>query len=82
MPTQLLSVGYPQVITQNVIYALPARRCLLFTDGVAPTIQQSTDVGFTANIALTLASGQAEVAGGFIRCTNLATSNIVLRAMS
>lgn len=75
MATQLLSLGYPQLMTQNIIYALPARRCILFTDTAAPTIQQSTDVAFTANAVLTLASGQAEVAGGFIRCT---TSNITV----
>lgn len=79
MPTNYIQMNVPFVMAQNVIYALPARRCLLFTDGTAPTIQQSTDVAFTASAALTLASGQAEVAGGFIRCTNLATCNVILK---
>lgn len=79
MPTELLTIGPIHVLTQNTVYALPATRCLLFTDGVAPTIQQSADVAFTANVALTLTSGQAEVAGGFIRCTNLATCNVYLK---
>jgi hypothetical protein len=68
--TQLLSLGYVQAITQNVIYALPARQCQLFTDGTSPTIVQSTDVGFTANVAVVLTNGQMELTGGFIKCTS------------
>ena len=68
MPTQYIQIGPVFTMTQNVIYAVPGRRCLLFTDS-GGTLQQSTDVGFTANVALTLSSGQAELAGGFIRCT-------------
>jgi hypothetical protein len=63
----------PNAIVQNQIYALPARRALFFTDATTPTIQQSTDPAFGTNAALTLTNGQAEVAGGFIRCT---TGNI------
>jgi hypothetical protein len=79
MATELLPLGPVAVMTQNTIFALPASRCLLFTDGVAPTIQQSTTVAFTANVAVTLTGGQAELAGGFIRQTNLATMNVVLK---
>lgn len=79
MPTELLPIGPIVTLLQNVIYALPASRCLLFTDGAAPTLQQSTTVGFTANVALVLTNGQAEVSGGFIRCTNLATCNVTLK---
>lgn len=70
MPTQYIQIGPVFDVVQNTIYALPNRRCLLMTDGAAATIQQSTDVAFTANAALTLSSGQAEVAGGFMRCTS------------
>lgn len=79
MPTASLSIGPVQTLVQNVVYALPPVRCLLFTDATTPTIQQSTTVGFTANVALSLTNGQAEVSGGFIRCTNLATCNITLK---
>jgi hypothetical protein len=79
MPTELLPIGPPITLLQNVIYALPASHSRLFTDGAAPTIQQSTTVAFTANVVMPLVNGQAEVAGGFIRCTNLATCNITLR---
>jgi len=78
MPT-LLSLGYEQTLTQNVIFALPGVRCLLFTDAVAPTIQQSTDFGFAASITVALTNGQAELAGGFIRCTS-ATIDVLLKA--
>lgn len=78
MATTLLSIGYPQVMVQNQIYALPAARCLLFTDTAAATIEQENDTTFASGVALTLASGQAEVAGGFIRCTS-GNINVVLK---
>ena len=79
MPTELLSIGPILTLLQNVVYALPASRCLLFTDGAAPTLQQSTTVAFTANVPLVLTNGATEVSGGFIRCTNLASCNITLK---
>jgi hypothetical protein len=79
MATTLLPLGTITTIVQNEVMALPASRCLLFTDGAAPTLQQSTTQAFTANVAVTLTGGQAELAGGFIRCTNLATCNVVLK---
>jgi len=79
MPTEVILAGVPFVLVQNVVYALPSIRCLLFTDATTPTIQQSTTLAFTANVALTLTGGQVEVAGGFIRQTNLSTCNILLK---
>jgi len=79
MPTELISIGPPTTLLQNVVYALPASRCLLFTDGAAPTFQQSTTLAFTANVAVVLTNGQMELAGGYIRCTNLATCNVILK---
>lgn len=78
MPGFGLSLGPIHVLEQNVAYALPPKRCLLFSDGTAPTFQQSTTEAFTANVAVTLSGGQAELAGGWIRCTNLATVNVRL----
>lgn len=69
MPVQLLPVGTPVTLVANVIYALPAVKCTLFTDEAAPTIQQSNTSAFTLNSALTLTGGSATVAGGFIRAT-------------
>lgn len=70
MPTELLSIGYPQSIIQNQIYALPAKRCLLFTDAAGPTLFQSNTLAFTVSVALTLIDGQVEVSGGYLRCTS------------
>jgi len=81
MPTQLLSIGYPQAITQNTIYALPSKRVLLFTQDAAPTFFQSTDVSFAVSVAVTLVNGQAELAGGFLRCTSAAPGPILLKGM-
>jgi len=75
----LLADGSLQVMPQNSIFALPPYTCTLMTDGTAPTIQQSTDAAFTANVAVTLSGGQATVAGGFIRQTNLANMNVYLK---
>jgi len=68
MPTTLLPLGPPTLMVQNQVYALPASRCLLFTD-TAGTYEQSAILAgpFIATVAL--AGGQVEVAGGFIRCT-------------
>jgi len=68
MPTELISIGPPTTLLQNVVYALPASRCLLFCD-TAATLQQSNTLAFTNNVALTFVDGQSEVAGGFIRST-------------
>jgi len=82
MPTELLSIGYPISIIQNTIYALPARRVLMFSDAAAPTFFQSNTVAFTVSVAVTLTNGEAELAGGFIRCTSATPGNIILKAMS
>lgn len=66
---QLLSIGYPQTLTQNVIYALPGKRCLLFCDTAGAALEQSNTAAMTADVNMTLADGQHEVAGGFIRST-------------
>ena len=79
MPTELLSIGYPIPITQNQIYALPAKRVLMFTDATGPTFFQSNTLAFTASIAVTLVNGQAELAGGFLRCTSATPGNITLK---
>lgn len=66
---QLLSIGYPQTLTKNVIYALPGRRCLLFCDTAGAALEQSNTAAMTADVNLTLVDGQSEVAGAFIRST-------------
>lgn len=76
-----LPVGYPVPIVQNTIYALPPKRVLLFSDAAAPTFFQSNTYAFTVSVAITLTNGQAEVAGGFIRCTSADPGNVTLKSM-
>jgi hypothetical protein len=80
MPTQLLSIGPPQVLLQNVVYALPAVACVLFIDGAAPTLQLSSTLAFTANIPVVLVDGSARVAAGFIRATTAGATITLKRA--
>ena len=76
----LLSVGGPHTLTQNTIYALPARRCLLFVDTAGAALEQSNTSVMTADVNITLVDGQKEVAGGFIRST-AADCIVMLRPM-
>lgn len=82
MATRLLSIGYVQSVAQNEVLALPARRCLFFTDAAAPTVQMANDTAFGTPIAVTLVNGSAEVAGGFLRITSAGPVNVNLKAMS
>jgi hypothetical protein len=79
MPTETLSPGPPTLMVQNRVYALPAVRCLMFTD-TAGTYEQSAILAgpFIATVAL--AGGQVEVAGGFIRCTTASPTVTLKRA--
>src|SRR5262245_60347767 len=75
---QLLSIGYSQRLTQNVIYALPGKLCTLYAD--SGTFEQSSDgTNFTS---LTLTNQQAVVAGGYLRSTAAGTPDINLQALS
>ena len=65
MPTQLLSLGVPWVLTQNVVYALPAK-VVLVTSSLA--VETSSDG--TTWAALTGANTVGANSGAaFIRCT-------------
>lgn len=66
--TTVLPIGRQFTFVQNTVYALPARKCTLFTEG-SDTFTVSTDVAFTASKALTLTNGQADTSAGFVRCT-------------
>lgn len=77
MPIQLVPFGMPTVLLQNVVYALPAVKALLFTDTATPTIQVSNDPTFATNAAVTLTAGSATIGAGFIRST-AGNANVVL----
>lgn len=80
MPLQALGLG-TTAITQNTIFALPARRVLMFSPDAAPTFVQSNDSAFALSVAVVLTNGQAELAGGFLKCTSAAPTTITLRAV-
>ena len=68
---QLLSISYPQTLVQNTIYALPARRCLLFSDGAGAAFDVATEETMVTHVGpLTLVDGMHDLAGSFIRCTS------------
>ena len=81
MPTQLLALGINSVI-QNQVYALPNRRCLLFTDTAAATLFQSNTEAFTLSTAITLTNSEAEVGGGFLKCTSAGPILVTLKAQN
>ena len=65
MPT-LLSIGYPQTMTQNEVYALPACKVTVLAQ---VAVEHSVQVG-AGFVALTGSETVgAPTAGGFLRCT-------------
>ena len=71
MPRELLSIGRPILMTQNVVYALPARRCFMMCDTSTATFEQSNSETMVPAVALTPnADEQNDVGGAFIRCTS------------
>jgi len=79
MPTTTLSPGPQWTISQNVVYALPPSRCLVFTDATTPAIEVADSSSFATKIALTFTNGQAEVAGGFLRSTGALDISIIVK---
>jgi hypothetical protein len=73
-----LAVGIPDAMIQNTVYALPSYRVLLHTDGSGVTLVQSETAAFTASSAITLTNAQAELAGGFLKCTS-GNINVLLK---
>jgi hypothetical protein len=78
MPTFKLNLGSNSLV-QNQVYALPARKVTLFTDGAAPTLLQSSDLAFTLNSAVTLVGGQVDLAAGFLKMTSATPINVYLK---
>lgn len=65
MPTELLTIGPPTTLTQNVVYALPARSVTVHSNAA---LQVSNVVAFTTSQAIT-ANTPTKITGGFVRCT-------------
>jgi hypothetical protein len=62
MPTYSVPAGVPTILLQNVIYALPARACMLFTE-------PACEVGQTITGPWTAPVAGVRTAASFIRCT-------------
>lgn len=74
-----IPIGPVFSMTADIAYALPAVHCLLFVTGT-PTLVQSNTVDFAESKAITLdANNEAEVAGGFIMCTDEREEDLLIR---
>ena len=62
---EVLTIGPRHTLTQNVVYALPARAVYVFADTAC---QVSHDSSFTSSQAIS-ANTPTVGAGAFIRCT-------------
>lgn len=75
--TQLLSIGYPQVLTQNQIYALPSpsgRLVRITCDDATSVFNVSNDPNFGTFLTPTLSGSGLDSAWAFIRVTNQNTT--------
>lgn len=67
MPTELISIGVPTTVKQNIVYATPARAHILHAKAA---VVISDEVGGTF-VALTNAESiGAPNAGAFVKCTS------------
>jgi len=74
-----LQTGIVYQIAQNQIVALPAKRCLAFTDGTAPTFSYSLTSTINAATTITLGTNnQFETCGGWLKLTSSTTVNLIL----
>jgi hypothetical protein len=64
----LLSIGWIQPMTQNIVYALPARACRIQVSPDTATLVKSVDGIDFDTMALT--EGGANCSGAFIKATS------------
>lgn len=65
----LIDVGSVITLTQNVVYALPQKRVVMFTSTAGAAFGLSNDPAFAASVVPTLVEGHYETVAGFIRST-------------
>lgn len=71
MPTFKAAVGFPFLLSQNVVVALPTDGLYRLTcDDATATFQVSNDPTFAVNTAAALAGSGFDSAFAFIRVTN------------
>lgn len=71
-----LDIGYPQPLTQNVIYAMPAKRTTVHSSGA---LDVANDVAFTTNGTIA-ANTPTVCAAAFVRCTAITNAIITIKA--
>lgn len=74
-----LPLGMLFTMVHDEIYALPARRCRIYTSKAGATFLQSDDSSMTDSTAVTLVEGSYEVSGGFIQQTAAGDTPVILR---
>lgn len=67
MPTEALTIGPVHSLVQNQIYALPARRVLLYSDTV---VEVSNTIGTTGFTTVAASTTGVQTSAAFIRCTS------------
>ena len=76
-----LLTGQVISLIQNKSVALPAKRCLLFTDASAPTLQWSLTATMSSSTTITLSTNNTvELCGGFIALNSSGPINVILEA--
>jgi hypothetical protein len=69
--TLTIPTGVPTAILQNVVYALPAKACIIFS---IAAIEISNLVGASFVAEAASATTGLQVSGGFVRCTSANTT--------
>lgn len=77
---QLISIGYPQQLIQNQVYALPSEVTRLSCDDITATFTFSNDPAFGTSVNINPAANGIIVDNpmAFVKCTN---KNITIRAV-
>lgn len=75
MSINTVLIGPNNSLPQNVVFALPARRCWLISDQKLQFSQQSS-TGFADVTATTTGT---EVSSGFVQNTNSTTANVTCK---
>jgi hypothetical protein len=71
VPTPKAAVGFPFLLSQNIVTALPTEGLYRLTcDDTTATFQVSNDPTFTNNTSATLSGGGFDSGFAFIRVTN------------
>lgn len=63
-----IPLGVVMTLVATIVYALPTKRCKLYTNTAAVVFIQSNDEAFASSTAVTLVEGAYETDAAFIQC--------------